>query len=300
MQFRHSVRDIKSLYKKIQNEKEYYKIQEALLRDSRILILFRLNNGLSRNDFAKKLSKSINTIANLERGNKRITTMKKSEFYISKLKKFIKLPLNDKKIILNYNKWKADDLIERRKRAIKNAREGGFAAARSLNYEERIIRARKGGVAAKLKHAGIHSKRHLWMDWFKKGLRTTGKRLYTGPNKEQMVNELEFKVAIQLFKLDIKYQYEPLLRVEEKKFYPDFKTGKNIIECCYWESEDRWLYLSRKFSIYHGSGFNCILVTKQKCKKYFHLIPEFVTILKENEIHDINAYLLPYGCQPPR
>jgi len=51
-------------------------------------------------------------------------------------------------------------------------------------------------------------------------------------------------------KLDIKYQYEPLLRVEDRKFYPDFKTGDNIIECCYWESEDRWLYLAVKFSLY--------------------------------------------------
>jgi len=201
---------------------------------------------------------------------------------------------------LNFKKWKIEDSESRKQRAMINAKKGGFAAAKTLSLNERRLRARKGGVAARIKHAGIHSKRHLWMEWFKEGLKVTGKRLYTGPYNEKMVNELEQKVAIQLVKSSMKYQYEPFLRIGDKKFYPDFKTGNNIIECCYWEAEDRWLYLAVKFSLYHGSGFNCILVTKQKCEKYFRLIPDFVKILTDEELNDINACLLSYGCQPPR
>lgn len=288
------------LFENIRKEKGYDRIPGMLLEDSRILILFRLNKGLSRNEFAKKLSKSVNTIANLERGNKKIATIHKANFYSNKLQSLVEMPLNIEKIHSYYKKWEIDDLEGRRMRAIENAKSGGIASAKKLSSKQRQVRAKKGGIAAKLKHAGIHGKRHLWMEWFKEGLKVTGKRIYEGPNKEKMVNELELKVAVQLAKSDIKYQYEPLLRVESKKFYPDFKTGHNIIECCYWESEDRWLYLATKFSLYHGSGFNCILVTKQLCKKYFNLIPDFVKILKEEEIHDISAYLLPYGCQPPR
>ncbi len=300
MQFRLSEYEIKELFVKIQEAKEYDQIPALLQNDARILVLFRLNNGLNRNDFANKLSKSVVTISNLETGIKNITTIQKAEFYSKKLEQFIELPLNFGKIFSNYRKWKNDDMEGRIKRAIENAKIGGFAAAKKLTPEQRSIRAKKGGVAAKLKHAGIHGRRHLWMQWFKEGLKVTGKRIYTGPKNEKMVNELELKVALQLFKSGIKYKYEPFLRVEDKKFYPDFKTGDNIIECCYWESEDRWLYLATKFSIYHGSGFNCILVTKRACSKYFHLIPDFVKILKEEDVHDISAFLLPYGCQPPR
>lgn len=298
MQFSLSEQDVVELFEKAQKDMEYDKISELLIKDSRILVLFRLNSGLSRNEFAKRLSKSVVTVSNLEQGNKQITTNAKANSYVLKLKEFVAMPLGISAIISNFERWKADDLEGRRKRAIENAKVGGFAAAKNLSKKERYIRARKGGVAAKLKHAGIHGKRHLWMQWFKEGLKTTGKRLYDGPNKEKMVNKLELNVATQLAKSGIKYEYEPLLKLQSKKFYPDFKTGGNIIECCYWESEDRWLYLATKFSLYHGFGFNCILVTKQICSKYFHLIPDFVKILTEEEIHDISACLLPYGCQP--
>ena len=300
MQFRLSEHDVENLLEKVRNLKEYDEISEMLRKDSRILVLFRLNSGLSRELFSGKLQKDINTISNLERGNKKITTKRKAYLYASGLKKFVELPLQQETIISNYKLWLKEDMEKRIKRALENARIGGLTLAKRLTKEQRVLRGRKGGVAAKLKYAGIHGKRHLWMEWFKKGLKIAGKRTCTGPNSEKMVNHLEVDTAIQLVRSGMKYKYEPLLRIEDRIFYPDFKTGDNIIECCYWESEDRWLYLAVKFSAYHGSGFNCILVSKDTCEKFFHLIPDFVKILKEGGLNDINAYLLPYGCQPPR
>ena len=240
MQFRVSEKELGKIFDKAKNTNDFIQAKSILLNDSRSIILFRLHLGISRNKFSRLLGKSVNTIANLERGNKKLTP------------------------------------------------------------EERDQRAKIGGITAKLKNAGIHSKRHLWMEWFKEGLKKSGRRTSKGPKNETMVNELEAKVARKLFSMKINYKYEPLFKVQDQIFYPDFVVTNTIIECCYWEHEDRWLYLANKFAKIYGNGFKCILVTKRNCKQFFHLIPSFVTIVVEDNLNDLGAYLLPYGCQPPR
>ncbi len=239
------------------------------------------------------------TLSNLERGNKKIKNRKKSDEYSKKLAKYFNLPLEIKQIEKNYTTWKKIDRKERADRAIKYAHLGGKATARKLSSLERVARAKSAGLSAKLKKAGIHGKRHLWMQWFKEGLKKSGKRTCKGPKNETMVNQLEKDVAYFLFSQKLEYEYEPLIKIDKKIFYPDFVVHKNIIECCYWESEDRWIYLSGKFQKFHKLGYNCILVSKPCCKKYFKLLPNFVKIILEENLKDIDACFLPNGCQPP-
>ena len=300
MQFGVSEKELDKIFSKIKNIKDYDQVQRALLNDSRNILLFRLQLGLNRNNFSKIFGKSIVTISNLECGNKRITTQEKAKYYADKLVNSTNLPLDIIAIKNNYKNWQLDDLRGRRERAIKYASLGGKISARKLTSEEREKRAQIGGITAKLKNAGIHSKRHLWMEWFKKGLKKSGRRTSIGPKNEKMVNELESKTARKLFSLKIKYKYEPLFKVQDQIFYPDFVVSNTIIECCYWEHEDRWLYLASKFAKIYGSGFRCILVTKRSCKKFLHLIPEYVTVIMEENLNDLGAYFRPYGCQPPR
>ena len=300
MHFRVSENELEKIFSNVENLKDFGQVQAALLKDSRIVLLFRLSMNLNRNTFSKLLGKNINTIANLERGNKRIMTERKASYYTEKLKPVVSLPLDSTKIKDNYRKWQIDDLRERKKRALKYASLGGKATAKKLTPEELDQRAKLGGITAKLKNAGIHSKRHLWMEWFKEGLKKSGRRTSIGPKNENMVNELEAKVARKLFSLEINYKYEPLFKVQDQIFYPDFVVSNTVIECCYWEHEDRWLYLANKFAKIYGNGFKCVLVTKRNCKKFLHLIPDFVTVIMEEKINDLSAYLLPYGCQPPR
>ncbi len=300
MQYKFSENELDEIFSKIKNIKNSNQVQRALLNDSRNILLFRLQLGMDRNKFSKILYKNVETVANLERGNKRIKTMELAKYYSDKLNPVISLPLDIEKIKHNYVEWKKNDYSARRKRAIKYASFGGKTTAKRLTPEEREKRARIAGITAKLKNAGIHSKRHLWMKWFKKGLKKSGRRTSLGPKKEKMVNELEAKTARKLHSLKIKYKYEPLFKVQDQIFYPDFVISNTIIECCYWEHEDRWLYLASKFAKIYGQGFRCILVTKRQCKKFFHLIPEFVEIILEENLDNLGAYFLPYGCQPPR
>lgn len=300
MQFRISENELDKIFSNLENVKDFEQVQEALLNDSKAILLFRLQLGLNRNKFSKLIGKDVNTISNLERGNKRITTPEKAKFYSDKLSKIASLPLDINKIKKNYVEWQKADLEGRRKRAIKYAALGGKISAKKLTPEERERRAQIAGITAKLKNAGIHNKRHLWMEWFKKGLKKSGRRTSKGPKNEKMVNELEAKVARKLFSLKVKYKYEPLFKVQDQIFYPDFLISNTVIECCYWEHEDRWLYLASKFAKIYGNGFGCILVTKRSCRKFLHLIPDFVTVIMEENLNDLGAYLLPYGCQPPR
>lgn len=298
MQFRVSEKELDRILSKFGSIKDFNQVQKSFLSDSRNVLLFRLQLGLDRNEFSKMLGKDVNTIANLERGNKRITTDQKAKYYSDKLSYVVSLPLDVVVIKNNYRKWQLDDINGRRKRAIKYAYLGGKVSAKKLSPKKREKRAKLGGLTAKLKNAGIHNNRHLWMEWFKKGLKKSGRRTSKGPKNEKMVNELEAKVARKLFSLKIKYKYEPLFKVQDQIFYPDFVVSNNIIECCYWEHEDRWLYLANKFEKFYSSGFRCILVTKRSCKKFFSLMPDFVKIVMEENLNNLGAYLLPYGCQP--
>src|SRR3989338_9519087 len=104
MQFRVSEKELGKIFDKAKNTNDFIQAKSILLNDSRSIILFRLHLGISRNKFSRLLGKSVNTIANLERGNKKIITEEKANYYANKLSSFSELPLDINKIKNNYQK----------------------------------------------------------------------------------------------------------------------------------------------------------------------------------------------------
>ncbi|MAE49944.1 hypothetical protein CMI48_03895 [Candidatus Pacearchaeota archaeon] len=60
-------------------------------------------------------------------------------------------------------------------------------------------------------------------------------------------NKLEKEIADLLNKMKINYQYEPLVKANNKYFFPDFLINKNIIiECTMWKGADKAIKLKEK------------------------------------------------------
>ena len=61
---------------------------------------------------------------------------------------------------------------------------------------------------------------------------------YRTNNGEKVRNELEKEVANLLKKNKIEYEYEPLIKSDNKYFFPDFLiNNKIILECTAWRGE---------------------------------------------------------------
>lgn len=289
---------VKELLTKVRNANTY-SIEELLTLDTRVLTILRLSVGKNRTDFAELLGKDIQTIGNLERGNKELTTLNKIKEYAEKLKKLIKFPINEEFVYKNYVNWIESIERERNERAIKIASSGGIKTSKIMTPLEKIERSRKAGLMARENNSGIHKNKNMWMIWSKIGLANAGRKVCLGPKNEKLSNELELLVGKYLYSSGINYMYEPMIKIDRYTFYPDFLVNKIIIECCYWDLKERWLYLAKKFKLFIENGFHCILVTKVSHKDFLNVIPKAVHVIFKENIENLGAAILPYGCQPP-
>ena len=121
-----------------------------------------------------------------------------------------------------------------------------------------------------------------------------------GPKGEIMYNNQEKKIAEFLHKNNLRYKYEPVIKLESRCYIPDFVIGKNIIERCgygdwniYWSNIIRKLKQFEKYKI--GKVF--ILVPSRnfnlaikKLQKLNNLI-----ILKEEEIEVLPELMRAHG-----
>lgn len=297
MQYKLNEQDIRKLVKNLKYINKVEDLSDALEKDSRLLIAFRLSANIDRNKFSSILGKHTNTISNLERGNFQLSTKKKCYEYARLLLQKFTLPKQDE-VIKGYKEWLLTDMENRATRAREIAYLGGKATAKKLSLKQRISRARKAGLAAKKFKAGLHAYPEKWMMWSKKGLKRAGRKTAIGPKGEKMSNELEALTAKTLIDADIDYKYESMLVINNKIFYPDFIVGDCIIECCYWGSVERWKYLSWKLNLINQAGYNCFVVTKQRCKKLTKFLQKTVSIFFEDNLKDC-VHLLPNGWQPP-
>ena len=108
---------------------------------------------------------------------------------------------------------------------------------------------------------------------------------YTTLNGEKVRNSLEKETADTLYKLGIKYQYEPLIHVGKDYFFPDFLIGKNIIECTMWKGIEKAYKLKDKIDILKKQFKVYVLIPKGLYSYYkilnYHLIlglDEFVPV----------------------
>jgi len=73
---------------------------------------------------------------------------------------------------------------------------------------------------------------------------------YTTKNGEKVRNELEKDVANILKNKKIPYKYEPLIKIKNKVFFPDFLINENIIvECTAWRGYDKATKLENKINV---------------------------------------------------
>lgn len=73
------------------------------------------------------------------------------------------------------------------------------------------------------------------------------KRKAIGPNGELMFNAGEKRIAEELIRNEIRYDYEPVISLGENYAIPDFIVGNTIIERCgYGDWEPYWLNIERK------------------------------------------------------
>lgn len=99
------------------------------------------------------------------------------------------------------------------------------------------------------------------------------KRIYgykfTTKNKEKVRNKFEKDVADKLKKLNIKYEYEPFVKIDKKGFFPDFLiSNKIIIEATEWQGKEKAYQLKEKIKILSKRFKVFVIIPKHLYSKY--------------------------------
>jgi hypothetical protein len=87
-------------------------------------------------------------------------------------------------------------------------------------------------------------------------------------NKEKVRNILEKEIADILKKKNIKYKYEPLIKIEDRYYFPDFLIGNVIIEGTMWRGYDKAIKLKEKIK-YLKKKYKVYVVVPSKIEKYY-------------------------------
>lgn len=92
---------------------------------------------------------------------------------------------------------------------------------------------------------------------------------YKTKNGERVRNKFEEKVANKLRELGIKYEYEPLIRINKKGFFPDFLINKKvIIEATEWNGETKAYSLKEKIKHLEKKYKVFVIIPKHLYSKY--------------------------------
>jgi len=95
-------------------------------------------------------------------------------------------------------------------------------------------------------------------------------------NNEKVRNKLEKDVADLLNSLNIKYQYEPIVKAGNKYFFPDFLIKKNIIlECTMWRGQDKAVKLRAKIKELEKE-YKIYVIIPKKLERYYQTIKEHI------------------------
>ncbi len=85
-------------------------------------------------------------------------------------------------------------------------------------------------------------------------------------------NNLEKDIANRLAEMKIDYEYEPMIRIEGKCFFPDFLINKKIIiECTMWKGYDKATKLKNKINLLEKHYKIFVFVPKPLYKYYQQL-----------------------------
>ncbi len=92
-------------------------------------------------------------------------------------------------------------------------------------------------------------------------------------NRGEIVrNILEKDIADILYKLNLEYKYEPLVRINKNFFFPDFLIeNKIIVECTMWKGQDKAHKLKKKIKELKKK-YNVFVVIPKSLNKVYSLI----------------------------
>ena len=91
-------------------------------------------------------------------------------------------------------------------------------------------------------------------------------------------NELEQKVANMIFDMKINYEYEPLVKIGNKYFFPDFLINKNIIiECTAWRGETKAYKLKEKIK-YLEKKYKTFVVIPKNLYTYYKILDKHLIL----------------------
>jgi transcriptional regulator with XRE-family HTH domain len=221
----------------------FLKLREGILRQI-IESGFRKAGNIRKLEKQIKISKSTLSRYHLEK-----TSV--SEENLRKLEEFLGIKVKEKEIIRKFpNNWKQK--IGGKKCVESKIKNG--------NYKKDLENAQKKG-ALKLKEwhkkmKSEHPEEYYLLQYSK--FKRIGGYKYTTERGEKVRNKFEKDVADTLNKLDIDYQYEPLVRIGNRYFFPDFLINEKVIlEATAWRGkikayklQEKITELEKKYSVY--------------------------------------------------
>jgi len=93
---------------------------------------------------------------------------------------------------------------------------------------------------------------------------------------EKVRNILEKQIANILHKLNINYEYEPLIKSDGKYFFPDFIINKKIvIECTSWKGEIKAYKLKEKIN-HLKKDYNVFVVIPKNLYTYYKILDNYL------------------------
>jgi hypothetical protein len=109
-----------------------------------------------------------------------------------------------------------------------------------------------------------------------------GKYKHESLKGEKVRNDLERRTANWLIKNKINYKFEPLIRIDNKFFFPDFVIeDKVIIECTMWRGYDKAAKLREKIEVLERKYKVFVLIPENLYKYYKSIQPNIIFSLEE-------------------
>ncbi|MDP3027000.1 MAG: helix-turn-helix domain-containing protein [Nanoarchaeota archaeon] len=234
---------------------------------------FILRKGVLRDLISKALKKAGN-IRKLEI-NVKISRSTLSRYYNEKIA--IKKENLDKLLDYLNTSIKKEDIAEELSdnwKQIKGGKRCVEEKKKNGNYQEQLKQCQKKGVKGiRLWHRNMkknNPKKYYLMQYEK--FKKIGGYKFTTENGEKVRNKFEKDTADILKNLKVDYKYEPLIKIGNKGFFPDFLINNNIIiECTEWRGSDKAIKLKNKIEFLKKEYKVFVLIPKP-LKRYYETL----------------------------
>lgn len=232
----------------------------------------QLKKGKQENLIKKAINKS-GSYRSLEKS----TGIPKASLYA--YRNFQLIPENRLKILTNFLEIKNHNrLIDKKFEENWKQKLGGKMCVkikkRNGTFEKDLSLAQKNG-AQKIKdwHKNLkqNNPRKYYLIQYEKFKKIGGYKFITKKG-EKVRNILEKQTADYLYDNNISYEYEPLIEVKGKYFFPDFLIdNKIIIECTMWKGEAKAYKLKEKISFLKDK-YNVFVLIPKHLNMYYKTI----------------------------